>query len=1543
MAQGGHSWPGGQFHPNGMEHNGAIDPNTGSLAYGNDTEMLYMDDWSAMNQTPANFVGQTHNAPAGQQFYHAPQSYYQSAAAFSDGSRQIEQRTSSPAVTYGNSMYHDPAYQRPAPQQPEQQQQHAPPQQQTYQPYSAPDMGQRNVAAPAGNFTEASWQSQGNHGAQNQYAQQPLAYDHQQSMYQQHLRQPSHAHTPTPPPAQRSTAQYAVSHGGPVNSRPNAATPPASNIQGHVPPQSVHQGTSEYHYQANQGQPSQVPYQNTPMQSGPMASAYANQVRFAQQPQSNGHANVGAVSQQPVGQQQVFAVQPPATAQKMPVARTTSPMASGQYTAPAPGPYAANSPAPPVQPHAPSVPQQPVHTPATFMVIQTQPPFDPVSHGGFSQLAGDPNLFLSDAPTEIEWTDFVPDDSFSFSAHFNAKDGPLIPSRQKRLPCEIRRDWKWLRKQEKSAQNDPQRRRAILLEKDRVDREMVDVSGERIEPTTKIGMKKLLPKSGNKPTSARKTESDSSDDSTAYESDSDFEESEEDQAARKIKASGKPSDPVKAIEYDVVLAVWRAPEEAVQPNATANAIQAFGAHIEKLWTRIKDLKKDAKAAKEKKSKKLESLEAETGTQLKLMRTAIEAVTRFAETSVLENMGGNSKLAVILWNSLRSCLITKDFNGPLPKAILNLMSHFTTMERSLVSGVLKVPEYQKKHQKDFDKTCLAYLDQIQIKAKGATAEAEKKAKDSSTSEAREALSAAKKTPVVMARDLVSASKKAASSEPKKTQATGSSILDARKATGSVMKSITGSPSKRPRDEDVDSRAAKKVAVDGASSTSVIKPGTATTKTTTVVQPRPKAGGSLLPGRTARPAVKPAPKKAEPQQSSSLSTISGLLAEIAKPKSPPRQKEEPTKAPETEEERKRRLRKEARRGLRVMWKPDHELEQVRVFQHDAAEDEGRASNMVRDARDNRSEGQALKRARVNSTEEQDGDAEKEDDEDEVSEDQPKETSLRPWSGPPEVEFTHIDQVNPGQRGKIFVTCGGTATFHTEEQQAMAKYEQTQLMEIYTSVSDIPETPKSPTRKEAEKPSVTPHTSQLPADTPNLQEMHLRWTEIAQLGPEQATQRALQRLRNRSDPDGAAKFDRLLADLQNASMMSQDRHQPYAFAPSASQQVQPSKKVTSVFMTPAERDAEVLRLLKSDAVLKYVDAHPVDHNNMTTAHRHDYGDEKVQMDIDSVEAAAATFLGKPYPATEPPEHMESNAAYIKEWQTGYNKSVAEKTTNDATERAKKLAEEFARGNAASAVQAAAAPATTQSAQEAWAAYFAQMAAGQNQAQPAQGQQLTYDQYAVILQQTQALQAQQSGPGTQAPAAQYPQQPQPAQQDQNGHIGALLAALGGQNSQAQSATTTQSAQQDPAAAAWAMQQDPNAAAWAAYYAAMGQTQQSQAAAPQQQHQPQQNSYQHRDRDRSNRNYNGADAMLDYGPSESDTRDKAHRGRKDNNNNNKEAFRSKDHGAKDYGVKDYGKDYDRKGINRSLIGTKPCTFWAQGKCAKGDQCTFRHDPNDLK
>jgi hypothetical protein len=91
------------------------------------------------------------------------------------------------------------------------------------------------------------------------------------------------------------------------------------------------------------------------------------------------------------------------------------------------------------------------------------------------------------------------------------------------------------------------------------------------------------------------------------------------------------------------------------------------------------------------------------------------------------------------------------------------------------------------------------------------------------------------------------------------------------------------------------------------------------------------------------------------------------------------------PETEEERQKRLRKEARRKLRVSWRPDDSLEEVRLFTHDPEEEIGPNDQLRRDAGDLKGEGRMLKLHR---------DLDEEDDEEEIG---VKEDELRKYEVP------------------------------------------------------------------------------------------------------------------------------------------------------------------------------------------------------------------------------------------------------------------------------------------------------------------------------------------------------------------------------------------------------------------------------------------------------------------------------------------------------------------------------------------------------------------
>ena len=90
------------------------------------------------------------------------------------------------------------------------------------------------------------------------------------------------------------------------------------------------------------------------------------------------------------------------------------------------------------------------------------------------------------------------------------------------------------------------------------------------------------------------------------------------------------------------------------------------------------------------------------------------------------------------------------------------------------------------------------------------------------------------------------------------------------------------------------------------------------------------------------------------------------------------------PETEEERAKRLRKEERRKLRVTFKPQESLVEIRLFIHDPEEEMGHDDNMIRDVGDISSEGRMLKKNKEMGFENLD------DDED-------NEVNLAPWTVP------------------------------------------------------------------------------------------------------------------------------------------------------------------------------------------------------------------------------------------------------------------------------------------------------------------------------------------------------------------------------------------------------------------------------------------------------------------------------------------------------------------------------------------------------------------
>lgn len=98
----------------------------------------------------------------------------------------------------------------------------------------------------------------------------------------------------------------------------------------------------------------------------------------------------------------------------------------------------------------------------------------------------------------------------------------------------------------------------------------------------------------------------------------------------------------------------------------------------------------------------------------------------------------------------------------------------------------------------------------------------------------------------------------------------------------------------------------------------------------------------------------------------------MADLSKPKETVVAKLDEDQPPETEEERAKRLRKEERRKLRVTWKPEESLTEVRLFTHDPEEELNPEDGSFNDVGANvKSEGDALRLHKDKEVEAEDDD--------------------------------------------------------------------------------------------------------------------------------------------------------------------------------------------------------------------------------------------------------------------------------------------------------------------------------------------------------------------------------------------------------------------------------------------------------------------------------------------------------------------------------------------------------------------------------------------
>ncbi|UNI21201.1 hypothetical protein JDV02_007211 [Purpureocillium takamizusanense] len=799
---------------------------------------------------------------------------------------------------------------------------------------------------------------------------------------------------------------------------------------------------------------------------------------------------------------------------------------------------------------------------------------------------------------------------------------------------------------------------------------------------------------------------------------------QEEERNKPARPPTRPTDLAAAAAWDVIGIVKIEPSVARTSTLIANRVKEAGEYLINLRAEAnRALKAYDQAVKDKLADdETAGIKQEADQKREALYQALDATLVHADDAVIDNLGGHQKLVLSLVNALIACSKVNDFSGKLPKIVLELFTHF-----KITKKIAETPNFDTVRKR--------------FEEKG-----DKDVKD-------------------LVREVSAAIKKFSKAAESDTGYAGTS------AAGRAKLGIKPADSaKRSRDEEEDTRTVKKIAVEPGSSlskklgqskvlSSKAAPSVAKTsilpgKSRPVAKPTksepaaaadsPSASADekktvsaaakpVMPKKEAKPVAKP---PAAPT-SSVVSSISSLLDSINSKKPEPQApvvKEDRSATPETSEQRVKRLRKEARRKLRVSWKPESELVQIKVFEKDDEEDEGRDVNQLRDAADDRSEGMVLKR-RVNVNV---------DDEDD-------DLPYQPWEEPSPTDFSHLAE---DIRKKSYVTRGGDMDVSTEEQKRIAEREQRELMAIYTDPADIPESSKSPPPEESS--AFEPKVVRLPDDG-KFGEIHRRWQEEQQMGRDLAYEAALKRLDAKNSM--STRLDSIFGRLHRPA--GQDAASTAPKPSTSSAAVSKATNMHVPFAYGPTVEVNVLEWLKWDKNRLWRDPDPVRAN---AAPAHQYAPEAEQAGR-VLESVVELLGGKPYPAVGPPQWLKNDEERVREWWLGYNKEAAARQKRQEEERARAEAE-------ANALRA-----TAGGAQD-WTAYYAQQ---------------QYAPYMALLQQINGG-AQQQPPAAQPPSA-APQMPdnqlqsilaainsQPSQQGQQHHLDYAASFAQGQHASSSS-----------------------------------------------------------------------------------------------------------------------------------------------------------------
>ncbi|KAJ5475613.1 hypothetical protein N7539_007900 [Penicillium diatomitis] len=498
----------------------------------------------------------------------------------------------------------------------------------------------------------------------------------------------------------------------------------------------------------------------------------------------------------------------------------------------------------------------------------------------------------------------------------------------------------------------------------------------------------------------------------------------------------RPTDPIEAASYDTTKAVWSPRNLHVPAEKVKASLVAFKDVVKALRDGWKDQVQAMKTAENQgDNDKASQIKQSVSLYRRTMERIISTTFETGHPVIIEKLGEHPMTLSVFYSFLADRFQAADLDGSLTISLLKLLARFVTVDEELLqkTNMAKLlPRFVKKGTSSTKELAQNILDNAAVSTKR---------KQSNTKPPKEESPAKRDSPSVEIAGVKRSRDNESHAQPatKRMVVTSSSRENGKSSpapVGPVKRAENGSQNGKPPTTQVAPRPKAPVAAPkptvffGALSSASKRLGT----TNAERKAAQAAAKSTPPPETKEKPAPPAPKPAF--------SFGDLMADLNKPKQAVVAKPSEDVPLETEEERQKRLRKEARRKLRVTWKPDESLTEIRLFTHDPDEELGPGDGSLRSMGDVKGEGSVLKLHK---------------DLEELEEDDLggiREVSLSPYA-----ELSEILIESSEMKSANFIKRGGDEQPVSQEKSEQDQREATTLMVFHPSPADVPSTPKEP----------------------------------------------------------------------------------------------------------------------------------------------------------------------------------------------------------------------------------------------------------------------------------------------------------------------------------------------------------------------------------------------------------------------------------------------------------------------------------------------------